>query len=263
MIIMLELNICPTLHKNQKLKTRDESAMILDLLREGGSIVVNKKLAHAIGMDAAVMYSELISKQRYFAKKGQLTDDGYFFNTVENMREDTTLSKYQQANAIKKLVMLNLIYHQNRGLPQKRYFKINEDQTVIINILGVNNLTINSKKNEQLGVKKLDSNNTKVNNIKDNKIYLISHENEVFAYYDLIYSNKFRTDHPTMNKEKMAELISNFDKLSVELDIGDDRWFQLVDYHFDHLSNKNNGNILSFLAPNNGNSCVNRYLEEI
>ena len=82
MIIMLELNICPTLHKNQKLKTRDESAMILDLLREGGSIVVNKKLAHAIGMDAAVMYSELISKQRYFAKKGQLTDDGYFFNTV-------------------------------------------------------------------------------------------------------------------------------------------------------------------------------------
>ena len=159
--------------------------------------------------------------------------------------------------------MLNLIYHQNRGLPQKRYFKINEDQTVIINILGVNNLTINSKKNEQLGVKKLDSNNTKVNNIKDNKIYLISHENEVFAYYDLIYSNKFRTDHPTMNKEKMAELISNFDKLSVELDIGDDRWFQLVDYHFDHLSNKNNGNILSFLAPNNGNSCVNRYLEEI
>ena len=44
----------------------------------------------------------------------------------ENMKEDTTLSKYQQANAIKKLVMLNLIYHQNRGLPQKRYFKIND-----------------------------------------------------------------------------------------------------------------------------------------
>ena len=43
------------------------------------------------------------------------------------MREDTTLSKYQQANAIKKLVMLKLIYHQNRGLPQKRYFKINEE----------------------------------------------------------------------------------------------------------------------------------------
>ena len=66
-----------------------------------------------------------------------------------------------------------------------------------------------------------------------------------------------------MNKEKMAGLITNFDKLSVELDIGEDHWFQLVDYHFDHLSNQNNGNILSFLAPNNGNGCVSRYLEEI
>ena len=66
-----------------------------------------------------------------------------------------------------------------------------------------------------------------------------------------------------MNKEKMAGLINNFDKLSIELDIGEDHWFQLVDYHFDCLSNQNNGNILSFLAPNNGNGCVSRYLEEI
>ena len=69
MIIMLDLNICLTLHKIQKLKTRDEFVMILDLLREGGSIVLNKKLAHAIGMNAAVMYFELISKHRYFASK--------------------------------------------------------------------------------------------------------------------------------------------------------------------------------------------------
>ena len=66
-----------------------------------------------------------------------------------------------------------------------------------------------------------------------------------------------------MNKEKMAELITNYYKLSAELDIDEDRWGELVDYHFDHLSNKNNGNILSFLAPNNGNSCVSRYLDDL
>ena len=66
-----------------------------------------------------------------------------------------------------------------------------------------------------------------------------------------------------MNKEKMAELITNYYKLSAELDIDEDRWVELVDYHFDHLSNKNNGNILSFLAPNNGNSCVSRYLDDL
>ena len=74
-------------------------------------------------------------------------------------------------------------------------------------------------------MKKLDSNNTKINNIKDKKIYLISDENEVFAYYNLNYRNKFRIDHPTMNKEKTVELITNFDKLSVELVIGEDYWF--------------------------------------
>ena len=66
-----------------------------------------------------------------------------------------------------------------------------------------------------------------------------------------------------MNKEKKAELITNYYNLSAELDIDEDRWVELVDYHFDHLSNKNNGNILSFLAPNNGQSCVSRYLDEI
>ena len=78
--------------------------MILDLLRKGGSIVVNKKLAHAIGMDAAVMYAELISKQRYFAKKGQLTDDGFYFNL------STSLKKTR--------------HYQNRGLPQKFILKL-------------------------------------------------------------------------------------------------------------------------------------------
>jgi hypothetical protein len=76
-------------------------------------------------------------------------------------------------------------------------------------------------------------------NTQSKKKDLISDENEVFAYYDLMYSNKFRTDYPTMNKEKMAELITNFDKLSVESDIEGNRWFQLVDYHFNHLSKKN------------------------
>ncbi|WP_394235830.1 hypothetical protein [Niallia oryzisoli] len=240
--------------------------MILELLRRDGSIVVNKKLARAIGMDAAVMYAELVSKHQYFAKKGQLTEDGYFFNTMENLKEDTTLSKYQQATAIKQLVKLNLIQHENRGLPQKRYFKINEDEIVILTLLGANHLTFKSKKNEQIEVKELSSNNTKVNNSNksnNNHIYIISNENDVFAYYAMKFKGKLNTNHPTMNKEKMIELISHYDHLSAELDIEEDRWFELVDYHFDHLSKKNNGNILSFLALNNGNGCVHRYLDDL
>jgi hypothetical protein len=242
--------------------------MLIDLLRSDGSIVVNKRLAHAIGIDAAIMYSELISKQKYFADRGQLTEDGYFFNTVENMQEDTTLTKYQQSKAIKKLVTLNLIFQVNRGLPQKRFFKINEDEKYIRQILQSKNLTSKSKKTEQLEVKKVDGNNIKSNNSKNNNtklknIYILSDEKDgVFPYYSQKFKEKFGRDHPTMNEEKIKELRLIYHEFSSDLDIDEERWLELVDYHFDNLSPKNNGNILSFLAPNGGHSCVYRYLEE-
>lgn len=249
---------------------KGELEMILELLRANGSIIINKKLAHSIGIDAAVMYSELLSKLQYFSGKGQLTNDGFFFNTVENMEKDTTLTKYQQKKAIQKLVDIKLIQHENRGLPQKRHFKVNEDESIITKILGGKNSTYKSKKDEQLEVKKVNSNNTNFNNIKLNNnninkdnIYLISDENEVFAYYSKQYTEKFNKDHPKMNFVKMSELNSNYDKLRNELNIYEDKWYDLVDYHFDNLSKSNNGNILSFLALNGGQGCVYRYLEEI
>lgn len=247
--------------------------MLLDLLRANGSIIVNKKLARAIGMDAAVMYSELISKQQYFSEKHQLTEEGFFFNTVKNMEADTTLTKHQQSKAIKKLVELKLIQHKNRGLPQKRYFKVNEDETIIADILGTSNLTSISKKTELLEVEKVHSNNNKYNNndlnntnikIKStNSIYLISKENEVFAYYSQKYKDYFSRDHPSMNEVKIKELITNFNEIRFKLEIDKDKWFDLIDYHFDNLSIKNNGNILSFLSLNDGDSCVLRYLNNL
>ncbi|SOC39066.1 hypothetical protein [Ureibacillus acetophenoni] len=241
--------------------------MILDLLRSDGSIIVNKRLSRLIGLDAAVLYAELISKQQYFAQRGLLTEDGFFFNTIENMELDTTLTKYQQKKAIDKLVELKLIKRDNRGSPPMRFFKINEDETVIMEILKEKNLPFKSKKTEHLKGKKLNTNNNKLNNTKINNnkenIYLISEENEAFAYYAQRYMDMFKTDHPTMNDEKMRELISNYEDLSLTLDINEDKWLEIIDYHFEYLSPMNNGNILSFLALNGGKSCVVRYLEEL
>ncbi|RYI25077.1 hypothetical protein EVU96_25015 [Bacillus infantis] len=241
--------------------------MIIELLRSDGFITVNKNLARAMGIDAAIMYSELISKQKYFKDRGQLSEDGYFFNTVENMEADTTLTKYQQAKAIKALVKANLIHQDNRGLPQKRYFKINEDESVIAGILlPYSNSTSKSKKTEQLNVKEVDGNKNKDNKSKINKgkeIYIISDVNDVFRFYSQKYFSKFRSEHPAMTEEKLNELTNNYDELSSFLDIDQDTWMKLVDYHFRNLSPKNNGNILSFLSFNGGHGCVSRYLEEI
>lgn len=243
---------------------------LYDLLRSDGSIVINKKLAHAVGIDAAIMYSEIISKQTYFKNREELTEDGFFFNTVEDMQKDTALSKYQQSKAIKKLVELNLIFHQNRGLPQKRYFKVNPNENHIMKILDIGqklkNSTIKSKGNEQIKVKELFSNNTKSNNNKNktNKHLITNNEGHVFNYYSKRYKEETGKEHPLMTKEKLEELQSNYEHIRDVLDIWDDEtWEELVDYHFKYLIPVNDGNILSFLALNGGCGCITRYLEEI
>lgn len=81
---------------------------LINLLRSDGSIIINKRLAHNIGLNEAIMYSELLSKYKYFAEKHELQDDGYFFNTVDNMHKDTALSDYQQRKAICNLEKLGL-----------------------------------------------------------------------------------------------------------------------------------------------------------
>jgi len=101
--------------------------VIFELLRADGSIIVNKVLAREIGLPSAILYSELISKYLYFSKKGTLNKDGYFFNTVENMQEDTCLSDYHQREAIGDLKKLGLIDCKVKGVPPKRYFKILTD----------------------------------------------------------------------------------------------------------------------------------------
>jgi hypothetical protein len=107
-----------------------------------------------------------------------------------------------------------------------------------------------------------DLTNNELNNNYKN-IYLISDENEVFSYYSQKFKEKFGKDHPTMNEEKMDELRSNYYDLTSSLDIDEEQWIDAVDYHFDYLSPKNNGNILAFLGRNGGHSPVYRYLEDM
>ena len=140
-------------------------------LMQGGSVVLNKDLIRAIGLDAALLYSELCSKEEYFERRGDLTEDGFFFNTIENMEKDTTLSRYQQDKAIKLLVKLNLIEFEKRGMPAVRYFRV-MDNDEIFNVVSAVNIDNNIAKNSQtdmqktnkLTCKKLAPNNTKKNN---------------------------------------------------------------------------------------------------
>lgn len=132
---------------------------ILKFLASDGFLTVNKHIARAVGLDAAVMLAELASSYNYFEMMGQL-NDGMFYETVEHVEENTTLSKYQQAKAVKTLEEAGILTTKKIGIPAKRYFLINEDAVLaLVDYKKSKNSTTVSEKTKPQEVKKLNANN--------------------------------------------------------------------------------------------------------
>lgn len=68
---------------------------------------------------------QLISEYNYYKGKETLTEDGYFYSTVEHLESETCLSGHEQRKAIALLVELNVLKVMSKGIPAKRHFKIN------------------------------------------------------------------------------------------------------------------------------------------
>lgn len=100
---------------------------VLDLLRADGFITVNKFIAKLLGLHEAIVLSELIRWHSYYEDRDELDEDGMFFVTVDKMEDNTTLTKHLQSKAIATLQQHGLLVSKQKGLPAKRYFKINID----------------------------------------------------------------------------------------------------------------------------------------
>mgnify|MGYP003655668549 CR=1 FL=1 len=98
------------------------------LLSSTAFLVLNKELAKQVGLNAAVLLADLISKEEYFIAKGMT--DGWFFNTEANIERDTTLTAYQQRKCLKTLKKHQLIEVKRKGVPAKQFFKINEQLVI-------------------------------------------------------------------------------------------------------------------------------------
>lgn len=98
---------------------------IIELIASSNFISVNKVLAKKIGLEESILLGELASEYTYWQRQGQL-QDGYFFSTIENIEENTTLNRYRQDKAMKTLKELELVNVVLKGIPAKRYITINE-----------------------------------------------------------------------------------------------------------------------------------------
>ncbi|MGL5971435.1 MAG: hypothetical protein ACRCZL_05405, partial [Cetobacterium sp.] len=122
-----------------------------------------------------------------------------FFNTQENIKEDTGMSPHQQRKALKLLQDNGFLTIKRRDVPAKNYFLINEEnilnfliksEKTVDNVDGsqmLKNLTSRSEKIEHLDVKNFNTNNNKLNNNKDNNNKSIIIDKEIDKSIDLIF----------------------------------------------------------------------------
>jgi len=113
------------------------SSEIYELLRADNTIYANRTLAASIGLNEAIIFSALLGKEYYYRNMGQLDGEGMFYSTASDIEQKTTLTQRQQDRAINHLELLGLIYTRIKGMPAKKYFKINPDTTILLKFLRV------------------------------------------------------------------------------------------------------------------------------
>lgn len=168
-----------------------ETKLIHDLLSSDAYIMSNASLRWALGRDEADLYAELISRNNYFENRGELTEDGYFFNTVISLYAKTSINARYQRLAIANLRKHGLIDFVLRGIPPKRYFKIISTFKIIADLIAIGKekaqKAFNDAKcaeNEYLNVHNLHSNKNKLNKNKASSVPNNGNGGKIQEVYD-------------------------------------------------------------------------------
>lgn len=234
---------------------------ISTLLRNNGCITVNKYLIHAVGLNEAILYSELASRYEYFADRNKLDDEGYFYNTQYDLQAGTGLGEKAQRTAINKLKKIGLINVKRKGIPAKRYFTIVGNDDLLLELLGKGKeklLSLESSTDTSIGgnlklrKKELDiaersANNTKVNNTNNNtNLHHLNELNDEYVFSYLEIMDQYGYKHKRVTTDNMQYIINAIETIrSYDIDIKE--WIEAVNEHFNNLPKNNDGDIMAFL----------------
>ena len=83
--------------------------------------ILNKDIVKELGWDVAGMLSVLVEADNMF-------DDEWFFQTSETIEELTGTTTHIQSKCIKELKKRGMLEQKNKGIPMKRYFKLNYEE---------------------------------------------------------------------------------------------------------------------------------------
>lgn len=98
------------------------------VLGADGWIPVNKAMMRKLGLEASILYGELLNKYKWYFDNKRLNEHGEFYSTVEEIQANTSLDKRNQKKAIDILVKEGLIEVHKRippgGQSLTRHFKV-------------------------------------------------------------------------------------------------------------------------------------------
>ena len=206
---------------------------IISLLANDNYIIVNKELIKIIGLEESIIVGDLASMYLYLQKENRLTEDGFFFYSVEAMQENTSLSDYQQRKALETLKKLNVVEIERRQVPAKRFIKLN-----IVKLENIFNSS--SQKIKELDLKKFELNNillSKDNN-KNNNTLSKDKVNTSSKKSGLLGENLSKSKP---KKENKNELIINNLKKKLFKKFSDTNIIDLLGKWIEELYDKNKG----------------------
>ena len=90
------------------------------LLMSSNYYTLNKQIVKTLGIESAFLLTILIE-----ASDGLADEEGWFYQTIEKIGELTGIGRHKQDKIIKDLIESKILEQKNKGVPCKRYFKIN------------------------------------------------------------------------------------------------------------------------------------------
>lgn len=145
------------------------------LLMSSNYYTLNKQIVKELGIESAFLLTILIE-----ASDGLADSEGWFYQTIEKIGELTGLGRHKQDKIIKELIDLKILEQKNKGVPCKRYFKVNYE--MIENLVFQNqqsSLSENSKLDCQKKTNYSAKNSqTSLSENGNNKEYIINNLNK-------------------------------------------------------------------------------------
>ena len=101
---------------------------LLELLRQDGFLMVNKRLIQLLGLGEAIILADFASCQIQFQD-----EEGWWFSTHKDIEKATGFSEYKQNKIINNLISVGIVEKERRGVPAKNYYRV--DTRVLEKIL--------------------------------------------------------------------------------------------------------------------------------